>query len=469
MEPPASEPQPTYEQLLANVAELTAQLAAALDRLKAAEAELAELKRKGSGPATPFSKGIKNPNPKSPGRKPGQGPFRRREAPEGELSGATEVPVKQVACECGGELEADGFEFVTTTDVPPMPEPEVKVFKMAFCKCKACGNRIRAEHPNVSVDQTGATAHRVGERVMAIAHLLHYGFGVTVQKLPTVLRMMFGLKLTQSAITQDAIRRTAKGNLGRAYHALRLAVRGSPAIHTDDTGWKIGGDQAWLMGFETDDLRVYQIRRRHRNEEVREIIPGDYAGVMNTDRGASYDAKQLDEVRQQKCLSHIQRNLSDVLAHKTGKAACFARYLKGLLDQALDLWWEWQEGNKEGYEEKADLIRVSVTNHLQDRRLRDKDNQRLLDGLGWHHDRGNLLRFLEEPDLVEPTNNAAERSLRAAVIARKVSQCSKTDKGAEAHSAFCSVIATLNKRCPENLVGGLLEVFRTGAVPGKAG
>ena len=46
---------------------------------------------------------------------------------------------------------------------------------------------------------------------------------------------------------------------------------------------------------------------------------------------------------------------------------------------------------------------------------------------------------------VEPTNNAAERALRPAVIARKVSQCSKNERGAAALSAFKSVIGTLKK------------------------
>ena len=481
MELPSSEPRPTYEQLVAEnatlreqnaafqsqVAKLTAQLQAALLRLQAAEAEIAELKRKSSGPA-PFSKGQGKPNPKKAGRKPGEGPFRRREAPEGALTGAVEVPVEPATCECGGEFEADGYEFVSTTEVPPIPEPEVKTFKMAFCRCQDCGKRVRGEHPAVPPNQTGATAHRVGERAMGIAHLLHYGFGVTVQQVPRVLRMMYGLKVTQSALTQDAIRRTVKGRLGHAYQALRQAVRGSPTVHTDDTGWKIGGDQAWLMGFETEEVRVYQIRRRHRNEEVREIIPGDYAGVMTTDRGPSYDAKAFDAVRQQKCLAHLQRNLSDVLARKTGKAAWFASHLQWLLAEALDLWWDWREGKQEDYETRAARIRVLLTCHLRDRRLHDQDNQRLLNGLGWHHDRGNLLRFLDEPGIVAPTNNAAERALRGAVIARKVSQCSKTDRGAEAHSAFCSVIATLKKRCPDDLVGGLLQVFQTGAVPVRA-
>lgn len=475
MEHPSSERQPSYEQLAAEnaelrrqVADLTAQLTVVLERLKVAEAEIAELKRRGSGPATPFSKGAGKPDPKKPGRKPGEGPFRRRELPEGAGAGpAIEVPVESVSCECGGPLEADGFELVSTTDIPSIPAPEIRIFKVACCKCKTCGKRVRGEHPDVAPDQTGATAHRVGERGMAIAHLLHYGFGLTVRKVPGVLRMLCGLKVTQSAITQHALRQSDRGGVGQAYQGLRLAVRGSPAIFTDDTGWKVGGRQAWLMGFETADTRVYQIRPRHRNDEVREVIPGDYDGVMSTDRGVSYDAKAFAAVRQQKCVAHLQRNLSDVLARKHGKAAWFTQYLKRLLAEATDLWWDWREGEQDGYEQKAALIRDLVTSHLRDRRLTDPDNQRLLNELGRHHDRGNLLRFLDEPGLVEPTNNAAERALRGAVIARKVSQCSKTEQGAEAHSAFSSVIATLHKRRPEDLVEELLKVFREGLVSAK--
>ena len=45
------------------------------------------------------------------------------------------------------------------------------------------------------------------------------------------------------------------------------------------------------MAFETDEATVYQVRARHRNEEVREVVPSDYGGVMVTDRGRSYDAQ----------------------------------------------------------------------------------------------------------------------------------------------------------------------------------
>ena len=58
----------------------------------------------------------------------------------------------------------------------------------------------------------------------------------------------------------------------------------------------------------------------------------------------------------------------------------------------------------------------------------DADNYRLQNELGWHDDQGSLLRFLDDPS-IEPTNNRAERALRGAVIARKVSHCSKNGGG----------------------------------------
>ena len=52
------------------------------------------------------------------------------------------------------------------------------------------------------------------------------------------------------------------------------------------------------MTFDTNQATVFQIRRRHLNKEVRELIPADYAGVIVTDCGKSYDAEKLLGVKQ---------------------------------------------------------------------------------------------------------------------------------------------------------------------------
>jgi transposase len=163
-------------------------------------------------------------------------------------------------------------------------------------------------------------------------------------------------------------------------------------------------------------------------------------------------------VKQQKCVAHILRSIRDVVETKRGKARWFGQRLKALLKESLQAWHDYHDGKRSGSPARVAELQAAVTRHLRPRRLRDRDNQRLLDELGRHHARGNLLRFLEDPT-IEPTNNRAERALRPAVIARKVSQCSKTEEGAEAFSAFTSVIRTLVKTGADT-VERLCQIFR---------
>ena len=92
-----------------------------------------------------------------------------------------------------------------------------------------------------------------------------------------MLATLTGLAVTQGALTQDALRR-ARGPVGAAYQELRSTMRDSPVVYTDDTGWKVGGENAHLMAFDTDQATVYQVRPTHRHQEVQEVIPASYRG-----------------------------------------------------------------------------------------------------------------------------------------------------------------------------------------------
>lgn len=428
-----------------------------------------ELTRGGKRQAAPFSKGTRKKNPKRPGRKAGDGPFTNRKAPApADLTTPdVDVPVAQPACpECGGELESERTDFAYRTEIPAMPKPLVTRYRVEVCRCLGCGRRVRGRHPDVAADQYGATAHRVGERVLAVAHWLHYDVGVPTRKVPAILRGLTGVEVTQSAIEQDALRR-AEAEVGRRYDELRREIGISARVHSDDTGWREGGAAAFLMTFETDETTVFQIRARHRNQEVREVIGDDYGGVLCTDRGTSYDARALAEVRQQKCIGHIQRSISQVLERKRGRARWFGTRLKQLLAEAVEARAQYlRDGKPRAFRRRANRVRAEISEHLRDRLLVDTDNQRLLNGIGWHHDRGNLLRFLDDPS-IEPTNNAAERALRPAVIARKISQCTKNDRGSRAFEAFKSVTQTIKKR-GGSVIDGLVALFRTAPLDGAS-
>jgi transposase len=450
------------EDLLALVAQLQQQVVDLTATVEELRAENSHLQRGAKRQAAPFSRGTRTRQPKRPGRKPGQGTFSFRQAPSPEeiTEPPVDVPVILEACPgCGGQLEQERVDFAYVTDLPPLPQPRVTRYRVWVCRCTGCGRKVRGGHPDLAADQYGATAHRVGPRAMAAAHTLHYQIGIPVRKVPAVLDLLSGMDLTQGAITQDALRR-ARGPVGATYQELRATVQESPAVYTDDTGWKVGGEPAHLMAFDTDQATVYQVRPRHRHQEVQEVVPADYQGVMVTDRGRSYEAHSFSQVKQQKCLAHVQKTLSTLVEKKKGRARELGENLKMLFRVAMDLREEHHAGAVADYEAKVAEVQFILSYLLRPRTLKDPDNQHLLKVLGRYHRRGELLRFLGDPS-IEPTNNRVERALRPAVIARKVSQCSKNEAGAHAFAAFKSVVQTVAKRGAGSVVETLVTLFRS--------
>jgi hypothetical protein len=432
-------------------------------------AELKALLRRGKRQAAPFSKGEGKAVRKKPGRRAGQGPFTRRARPEvkpGDQVEEIEVNLDDTHCPgCGERLEV-GVEEASVIDVPAEPVRVIRFFTVQVGVCPHCGRRVRATHPDLAADQFGATAHRVGPNVQAQALTLHYHSGLTIRKVPGAIVTSTGISLTQGALTQQAGKLcAAHGPVGAAYLQLRGEVREAPVLNTDDTGWRTAGQPSYLMGFFTPLLAVYQIRRRHRHQEVLEMLGADFNGVLGTDRGPSYEAGDLAAVAQQKCLCHLLKNLSEVEKTKTGRALCFARDLKATLREGLDLWKLYESGGMEyvEYRRRGEEIESKLDRQLRHRPLSDADNQRLLDGIAIQHDQGRLLFFLIDP-AIEPTNNRAERGLRPAVIARKVSQCSKNEKGACIFEAMKSVVTTLALR-GHNVAKGLAALMRGQPMP----
>ena len=149
--------------------------------------------------------------PRRPGRKPGTVSFNFRKPPSADelTEPIIDVSVSAESCPgCGGALEHEGVGYAYITDIPPMPKPEVKGYRVQICRCRSCGKRVRGSHREVAPDQHGASSHRMGRRVMSAAHVLHHSVGVPVRKIPSILRTLTGVKISQSAITQDALRRS---------------------------------------------------------------------------------------------------------------------------------------------------------------------------------------------------------------------------------------------------------------------
>ena len=91
-----------------------------------------------------------------------------------------EVGLTEPVCPwCGQPLEEEGVESASTTDDPTPPATDRAVLSgpcVSVPVVRQAG--ARSPIPHLAPDQYGATAHRVGPRVMATAHVLHYGVGI---------------------------------------------------------------------------------------------------------------------------------------------------------------------------------------------------------------------------------------------------------------------------------------------------
>jgi transposase len=199
------------------------------ERLEQAEEDVERLRReneqlreelKAAGRGSRRGRRKPKTDPQRPGRKRAQGRFTFRQAPANTGASSeppieVQVTVGQCPC-CGGELRYERTDEATVTDMPQAAQPEVKSYAVEVRRCERCGQRVRGQHPDVAPDQYGATAHRVGPRVKAAAHTVHYGMGVPVRKLSAILREFTGIEVTQSALTQDALKKS-EGVVGNAY------------------------------------------------------------------------------------------------------------------------------------------------------------------------------------------------------------------------------------------------------------
>ena len=138
----------------------------------------------------------------------------------------------------------------------------------------------------------------------------------------------------------------------------------------------------------------------------------------------------------------------------------FGLELKELTQASVRLWNARREQTVDdfAYRQQSAVLQAKIDRHLRDRKLRDPDNERLRRELAKHNDRGNLFRYLQDPS-VAPTNNLAEREVRPAVIARKVSQCSKSWTGAHSREVLQSIVRSEARKHPPSLVEVVRQKF----------
>lgn len=444
---------PTYDDLLGltrRQARQIDELRAEVDRLKA---ELEQSRRAGKRQAAPFSKGTLKAQPKRPGREAGHPSSHRTAPPPEQVDRTVAVPLPPECPECRAPLDGAPVTIHDQYQIDlPEPKPVITRFRIPVTRCPACFRRVQGRHPEQTSDALGAAAVQFGPRLLGFAADLKHRIGASYRKCSSVLLTLTGLVVASAALVRSGhrLRRLA----GASYDRLVEAARHSAVQHVDETGWKIGGRSAWLWVFADAHATLYRIRESRGHEVVVEALGEDYPGVLVSDCFLAYDPLAF---RKGKCSAHLLKRCSEVERATTRGAVRFSRRVAALLRRAMALKRRRGSLGDQGYA----VLRGKVHAEL-DRLLAgtytDPENARLAKLL--RKQREHLLRFLDH-DEVDATNNLAEREVRPAVIARKLSAGNRTEAGAETHAVLASVLRTY-RRQGRDILDAVVELLRHG-------
>jgi transposase len=419
---------PGCQALQRRVAELEAQIER-LTRL------LEQQQRAGKRQAAPFAKRPPKPNPKKPGRKPGPdyGTKAHRPPPE-RIDETHEAPLPDVCPDCGGALDETHVDQQYQVEIPR--QPIHRQFNIHVGCCRQCRRRIQGRHPLQTSDALGAAASQLGPDAQAAVVELNKQAGLPHGKVSRVLGSLFGISLTPSGSVHTVLR--AARRCEPIYATICQSVAQAPWVVLDETGWHVGGWNAWLHTLVSPEATAYVIDPTRSGAVAERLVGADYTGVMIHDGWSPYD--NFEQARHQQCLGHLLRRCHEMLQTATRGAVCFPRRIKGLLQAALDLRDRHAAGQVSDH--GLAVARGRLANELADTVFPTKSNaanERLAQHL-WKH-RADLLTFLSVPGL-DATNWRAELAIRFGVILRKVWGGNRTWTGAKAQAVLMSVWRT---------------------------
>lgn len=361
-------------------------------------------------------------------------------------------------CGCGhvfapGELVAVGEPVRHQIEELPVISTRVSEHRAQRVRCPGCGKRVRARLPA----QLARSAF--GPRFEAAVAALSVRNRVSRRDAAELAEELFGARLCSGSI--DAILTRAADALQEPYEQLLARVRVSECVNMDETGWRLKGAQRALWGLFTERHALFHLAADRHEDHAKELL-ADTRAIVTSDRWWAYS--HLPLARRQICWSHLRR---DFTAHAEGPAA-EKEFGEAGLALCERIFWAWEVFQHTG--DRRDLKRTirslqrqyePIIRSFAAKRARNKRCRGMARNLlkVWPA----LWTFAAHQG-VQPTNNHAERSLRGAVIYRKLSLGSQSTEGEQriARLLSASVTCRLQHRSLFAYLGELIAAYARG-------
>jgi len=332
-------------------------------------------------------------------------------------------------------------------EIPPVKlQLEEHRFHQLTCAC--CGAATRALHPDV-LAQGG-----YGERVVAHVGLLSSVYRHSHRTVQRALQDMFGVEISLGSINQ--LRQEVSAAVAEPVAEVGRYVKQHPVVGADETSFEqrnADGQnpqhrQGWLWVVVTPLVTFFQVLLSRSQAAAQVVLGSSFNGTVISDRHGAYT--WLDLTQRQVCWAHLKRDFTQI-AERTGVCGELGQALLEQEKQLFELWYQVRDStlNRAQFRLAVAPIRASVKALLTEATNYPVGTKEKTPWAKTVRTCQNLLNL--EPALwlfvtlesVEPTNNAAERAIRPAVLWRRTSFGSQSAGGSIFVARLLTVVTTL--------------------------
>jgi transposase len=343
------------------------------------------------------------------------------------------VPCVPTECrKCGRELDGvDPAPHRHQVWELPAIQPTVIEYQQHTLACR-CGCTTRGALP------PGVPTGQAGPRLIAFSGLLMACFRQSKRRAAQFLGTI--LNQPASAAWMVLLQNRCADAVKPAYDDLATQLPTQAILNIDESPTKEGPAKAWVWTAVADTFTYFACRTSRAGEVLKGLLGEDYAGVIHCDRARMY----WQFGRLQWCWAHLKR---DFQAWIDDPCPTKQRLGRDLMRPTLELFALWKRV-RDGTLTRATFVRrmQPIRRAIDALLLRGYYNA-LTAGVCtelWER-RDHLWTFVAVEG-VEPTNNAAERALRHAVIWRKLSFGTQSAAGSRFVERMLTVIETARRR-----------------------
>lgn len=417
-----------------------------LKRIESLEAEVDELKQRlGKSPRNsslppssehPHAKPASEPKPsgRKRGGQPGHEKAERALVPEERVDEF--VVLKPDQCRrCGAALSGRDPE-PWRHQVWELPEiqPIITEYQRHRLECPCCGTTTCAQLPD------GVPAGQSGPRLVAFVALLMAHFRQSKRRVSLFCETVLHAPMSPGLVIK--LQKQATCALRPAYEELVGALPNQHHLHIDESPTKEANRNAWLWTFVATSFTVFVHRLSRAGDVLDDVLTENFAGIVTCDRARMY--WRLPTL--QWCWAHLKRDFQALADSPARVAKDLGRKLLNETKTVFRQWSRCRDGtiSRTGLKSSLGTTRRAIEALLErGYACRHARTAEICRELCWHRQR--LWTFLDHAG-VEPTNNAAERSLRHAVIWRKLSFGTQSAAGSRFVDTLLTVIETCRQQ-----------------------